>query len=272
MEYFKSKGILSIEIMPEKNTLFYNIDVNGNPVSLTLPTDSVIGKSAYENGSWDKDKIKYFTRCAKEFEKILLVDVGANIGLFSRQCIAAIENLDTIFVYEPHIANFNLLRRNLENSAIDIKLINAALSEHDGQEQFYEDTRNCGNYSLVKGAMWDNPSHNLSFVNVIDAVNEQKKWQKLNLPIFYKSDTQGFDEVIATRYDTEFWDYVACASFELWRIEKPDIDLDKFVIMLDQFPYKSFQHSNKLVTNKDVLDYMHGKDGEHEDLLCWKIK
>jgi FkbM family methyltransferase len=267
----KTNGIISIEVMPKQNGSFYIKDLNNDPISLNLPTDSIIGNTAFEKQSWDLDKINFFYTQALKHDKIILIDVGANIGLFSRQCISAINNIEMIFAYEPSRQNYKLLQHNLHNAKVTVSLINSALSNTEGEATLYEDKRNCGNYSLNKSAMYDHPEYTTSTINVINALNEQLKWESLNRPIFYKSDTQGFDELIATTYNTKFWEKVECASFELWRIEKPELNKDKFIQILNQFPNKSFQYGNKsLLSNDEILNYMSGKDGNHEDLLCWK--
>lgn len=274
MDIFQSlrdRGIISIEMMPNEYGGFHISNIYDEAISLTLPTDSIIGKTAFEQQSWDTDKINFFQTHSLKYEKVVLIDVGANVGLFSRQCIAALSNLETIFAYEPHRINYSILCRNLSNTKVHISLINAALSNHDGEVELYLDSRNCGNYSLNKGAMWDHPEYTTSTIKVIDASKEQIKWANHDAPIFYKSDTQGFDELIATTYDIDIWKKVQCASFELWRVDKPEFDKDKFVEMLNQFPNKGFQYGNRnSLTNNEILDYLSGRDGDHEDLLCWK--
>lgn len=267
----KDHRISSIEIMPVLNDAFYTLDINGNSKSISLPTDGIIGKTTFENNCWDREKINFFHLHSQRYDKIVLVDVGANVGLFSRQCVSAMNNIQMIFAYEPQRVNFSLLQRNLTDIQVKTLIVNAALSNKDEETILFEDQRNCGNYSLNKGAMWDHPEYKTSTVKVIDALSEQLKWTEIDKPIFYKSDTQGFDELIATTYDTDFWSKVECASFELWRVNKPELNTDKFIQMLNQFPNKSFQYENRnSLTNEDVLNYISGTDGNHEDLLCWK--
>lgn len=267
----KNLRVSSIELVPTPNDSFYTLDINECPKNIFLPTDSIIGKTAFETNCWDPQKIDFFHLHSLRHTKIVLIDVGANVGLFSRQCISSINNIEIIFAYEPNKVNYNILERNLKDVKVNTVLVNAALSNKEEETVLYEDPRNCGNYSLNKGAMWDISEYNTSTIKSINALHEQSKWTKTNSPIFYKSDTQGFDELIATTYDTEFWSKVECASFELWRIKKPELNKDKFIQMLDKFPNKSFQYGNKSsLTNEEILNYMSGTDGNHEDLLCWK--
>jgi hypothetical protein len=44
-------------------------------------------------------------------ESALLVDVGANVGLFSRQCLSLTPRIATLYAYEPHSSNFSLVRK-----------------------------------------------------------------------------------------------------------------------------------------------------------------
>lgn len=267
----KNRRVLSIELMPILNDAFYTLDINGNPKSISLPTDGIIGKTAFDQNCWDREKINFFHLHSQRYDKLVLVDVGANVGLFSRQCISALNNIEVIYAYEPHKVNFSILQKNLSDVRVKSVLINAAISDKDEETTLFEDQRNCGNYSLNKGAMWDHPEYTTSVVKVINALGEQSKWTAIDKPVFYKSDTQGFDELIATTYDTDFWSKVECASFELWRVDKPELNTDKFIQMLNQFPNKTFQYENRnSLTNQEILNYMSGRDGNHEDLLCWK--
>jgi FkbM family methyltransferase len=197
------------------------------------------------------------------------VDVGANVGLFSRQLASKSKNIKQAFLYEPHPENFEFLKRNLTRWEISPNLINAAISDMAGTLDFYEDPTNCGNYSLNVAAMPE--VRGQIQVTVIQAQIEEEKWLTSGMPIFYKSDTQGFDEKIAANLSLKFWGEVRCAAFELWRINKPEFDIQKFAAVLDSFPYMVFESNpNTLVKAHDVLTYINGTDRKYDDLLCWR--
>jgi FkbM family methyltransferase len=180
------------------------------------------------NKVWDRKKLEFFSAQAKKYEKSVLVDVGANLGLFTRQLATSTKTIIKAYCYEPHPRNFEMLQKNLGpwNNA---QLINAALSSEIGTLEFYVDPENTGNYSLNKSVM-PHGEHSVISVSVRRAAVEEKNWVSLNEPILYKSDTQGFDEIIAKDLSLNFWSTVKCASLELWRVAKPKFDETKFLV------------------------------------------
>ena len=259
----------SIEIIPPKNSAFSLISENRS-LPLSLPTDSIIGRKAFLEKEWDPRKIDFFvSRANAVAQPICLIDVGANVGLFARQCAARMPHIHEAYLYEPHPHNFELLERNLAAWSISSRLINAAIAEKNSVMHFYEDPDNCGNYSLNLAAMPQ--EYNVCTVTAIAAADEERTWLAHGYPVFYKSDTQGYDEVIAVNLSLFFWQRVHCAAFELWRIAKPDYDQQKFIRILDSFPFKSFESDpTQLLNTSDVLEFISHRDGLFNDLLCWR--
>jgi FkbM family methyltransferase len=263
-------GLRSLELLPDVDSALRLISKDKSEIPLTLPADEVIGLSTFLAKQWDLKKVNFFVKLANATDSDLcLVDVGANVGLFSRQFGSQCKKIMSAYLYEPHPENYDYLRRNLAEWDVGPTLINAALSDIAGRLAFYEDPTNCGNNSLNVSAMPSNRSQ--IDVEVLVAEIEERRWLASGLPIFYKSDTQGFDEKIAASLTLNFWSNVRCACFELWRIEKPEFDRDKFAAVLGSFPNRVFESNpNTLVGVTDVLHYLDGKDGKFDDLLCWR--
>ncbi len=264
-------GVRSIELIPARGSPLSLIS-NHRDLPLTLPTDDCIGCSTFLNGSWDIGKVNFFNAVSQRIDRdICLIDIGANVGLFSRQCASKIMTIREVFAYEPHHENFEILKRNLSDWGARTHLINAGISNQSGKMELYEDSTNCGNYSFNLASV--PPNHQKSLVDVLDGANEQIKWLESarDNAIFYKSDTQGFDELIATTFGMQFWDTVACAAFELVRIKKPHYDVLKFKKIIDQFPNRAFDDDiSRNVSSADVVEYLDSEDGSYKDLLLWK--
>jgi FkbM family methyltransferase len=263
----QAHGLQALEFIPPVNSPL-SLALEGARQPVWVTADEGVGIITFVNKVWDRKKLEFFTDQAKKYEKIVLVDVGANVGLFTRQLATSNKNLIKAYCYEPHPRNFEMLQKNLSpwNNA---QLINSALSNEIGTLEFYVDPENAGNYSLNKSAMV-NEEHSVISVSVNRAADEEKNWLSLNEPILYKSDTQGFDEIIATDLSLNFWSTVRCASLELWRVAKPDFDETKFVDILDLFPFKAFEKNPQAMVSSDaILDYCKGLDGECDDVLCW---
>jgi FkbM family methyltransferase len=259
----------SIEVLPPLGSPL-SLIIDKERVPLTLPTDSVIGYGTFITKQMEFQKVLLLAKHAANLSgSICLIDVGANVGLFSRQCAAKIETIGSAFLYEPHPLNFEFLKRNIAQWDIEKRLVNAALSDVAGNLDFFEDETNCGNYSLNESAV---PGSNANIkVVVLSAQSEEMKWVDSGMPIYYKSDTQGFDEKIATALSMHFWHKVNFAVFELWRIQKPPFDVEKFREILTSFPNRRFEDNiNENLEPSAVLSYLSGDDRNHKDLICWR--
>src|SRR5262249_25283316 len=149
-----------------------------------------------------------------------------------------------------------------------------ALANTAGTQDFYLDPGNSGNFSLNRAAM--PAQHAATRVETRDVAAECEAWLSSDRRIFYKSDTQGFDELIATTIRPEVWPRVAAGIMELWRIEKPRFDRQRLGQVLDQFPNKIFlanadlNVTEKPVTTAEVLEFIDSTDHKHRDLGFWR--
>lgn len=261
-------GLRSLEVMPEASSPFHLVH-EGKPLPVHLPCDAVIGVHAFLMKSWDEGKPKFLMQFAQGLtDGAVLVDVGANVGLFSRQCLSLMPNLREVHCYEPHPGNHEMLQRNL-GMLPHAHLVNLGLSTESGAISFYEDPSNVGNYSLNLKAM--PPVYRESKVEVVNAATQEDRWLASGRPIFYKSDTQGHDELIATALSDHFWSQVKVGFFELWRLEGKTFDRARFARILDGFPYKVFEKAPTVnVTTAEVMTYLEGVDGAFDDLLFWR--
>ena len=236
-----------------------------------VPLDYAIAPSVIAGHRWDYFEIEFARRVLpSSLGAFMLVDIAANVGLFTRQMLAAFDQIADIYVYEPDRENFKYLTRNLQAYAKPKKR-NYALGARDETVEFYRDWSNSGNYSLIKSAMPLDNSFDKTTIDVRAARQESKEWLSSGLPIFYKSDTQGHDETIATSADFEVWRSVFAAIFELWRIDKPEFSLDAFRLIMDQFSNRTFlQEPGRMLTTDEVMAYIQGRDGQYRDLGLWK--
>jgi len=105
-------------------------------------------------------------------------------------------------------------------------------------------------------------------VPVRKAADEAADWRRRRLSIFYKSDTRGHDEIIATNIGLKFWDAVFIGTIEIWRIEKPAWPVEKFRVVLDKFPNKIFKGPPGMaLSTGQVLVFACGSDGSDADIV-----
>src|SRR5271168_4759033 len=100
--------VRSVEIAPKLGTPLYLPFAPG--ATCRVPLDYVIAPSVIINHAWDSEIIKLSRGIiADRLQEAVLVDIGANTGMFSRQMLAASPEFRQTFVYEPHPENFKCL-------------------------------------------------------------------------------------------------------------------------------------------------------------------
>ena len=258
-----------------------DLKVRGQLVQLTAPgalgevddtllffDDNAIGWQCRVKAEWDIQSVRRFSSHIKSGRRYTLVDVGANIGLFSRQLVKLTDSVEKIICVEPDRDNFRVLKYNMSSIGIQADLQNYALSRSNGVGKLLRDLENTGNYSLNKDAMRNRPFNE---ANV--ETRSTFEWASKNLSgaeaILWKSDTQGFDELIVSLMPMDVWMRVNVALLEMWRIEKPEYDREEFRAKLADFPYRQLGDEEN-VSVDDILDYLRGNDWAFKDLLLWR--
>jgi hypothetical protein len=120
------------------------------------------------------------------------------------------------------------------------------------------------------------PKYFKTTVETKDVAVESAAWAKGGRRIFYKSDTEGFDELIATAILPEVWRHIFAGFIEIWRIKKPPIDTKVLASILDSFPNKIFlanpdtRVTETRVSTAEVLSYVEVNDRTHVDFGFWR--
>jgi len=239
--------------------------------TILLPTDGVMFPLVAAHGGWGLETLDFFGRHIDASRSYTLLDIGANVGLFSRQVALRHPNIARILGVEPEPRNFRVLQYNLAGLAPGrCMLWNLALSDAPGQAQFFCDRDNSGNYSLNPDAMRDRP-----FDTVTVQCVATDAWMRAHIPLqdgtrlLWKSDTQGSDELIISRTPQEVWDRIDAAIVELWRIRKPAFDRATFLRRIDDFAHKSIGIGHAHTTH-DIAVFLDGEDWKHADLYLWR--
>jgi FkbM family methyltransferase len=264
-------GLTSLEFKPR----------DGSPLrdransTVKLVADRMMCPIALGRHRWQIEELEFAKRVCFGPDPITLIDIGANMGLFSRQLLIAIPSIAEVYAYEPERENFACLSHNLAPFDCKVNTIEAAISDSIGQADFYIDPTNSGNYSLAASAM--PPSHTKIVVKTVNASNESAVWLEGQNCIFYKSDTEGLDEWVATLIRPEFWRRVFAGMIELWNIaKKPPLNSAALSFMLDNFPNKVFlanadtKVSQVAVSTADILNYISSGAQPHRDLAFWR--
>jgi FkbM family methyltransferase len=237
--------------------------------TIVAPIDNVILPALFDEARWQLEHVKRAAQVLDASRKYALIDIGANIGLFSRQFLNAFPNISPCICVEPDADNFAALEYNLRKfDHRDIRLFNVALDAVDGAATLYRDDENIGNYSLnanaVQGCQFDERQ-----VRTADA----RTWAAENIlnigELVVKIDTQGWDEAIVARMPSELWSKVVFACIEIWRIDKPGFDAKRLRRVIEAFPNRSFSGAVNCDIDQ-IIDYAAGTDRRFQDLLLWR--
>jgi len=121
----------------------------------------------------------------------LMVDVGANYGIFSLNAAKLVGKAGRVLAFEPAQSNFSTLEKNLGlNEATQVRAFRMALSDKPGTLRLYHDpdpTRN----SLAPGA--NAQDFEEVEVKTLDAVLSANAVSRID---FVKIDVEGADELV----------------------------------------------------------------------------
>ena len=163
-----------------------------------------------------------------------------------------------MFAYEPEPLNFSCLTHNLEPFRDKVVANKVALSNETGIAAFYLNPEHTGNFSLSPDAV--PTDHSKISVDARDVAVESAAWMEGGRRIFYKSDTEGFDEVVASRIKREVWPHIFAGIIEILSVKKPSFDETTFRAFLDTVPNKVFLGNPKQIpetpaSTADVLSH-----------------
>ena len=174
--------------------------------------------------------IKYL----KNKNPLTILDIGANIGLFSLNIIAELSQAK-IYSFEPGPHQFNLFQKTISNNKLlnTIELSNIALSNKSGIVSFAtHDSKDVSGDGFI-----DTGRAGKSTIIEVQTTTLDKWWKEKKCPIidFIKIDTEGAELLILE------------GGIDLIKSSHPIIFLEIFEGNLVNYPYKAI----------DVLSFIH---------------
>jgi FkbM family methyltransferase len=248
--------------------------------TILLPFDQAIFPLVVADSGWSLDTLEFLEQRIDPAKTYVTVDIGANVGLYTRQIAFRFPNLRRCLCIEAEPGNFRALQYNVASLLGDRAILwNVALSDSDGEVPFFRDDTNFGNYSLNNHAIRGQPFDTITVQSVAT-----DRWMREHIRLepddrlVWKSDTQGYDELIISLTPLDIWDRVDVAIVELWRIKKPFFDQADFCRRIEAFPYKAIRRieANKPIgtgnrnTAAEILEYLNGDDYGYADLYLWR--
>ena len=208
-----------------------NIPLGKKGENIKLFFDQIITPNVIKNGSWEIFIINFIKKFSKKKISYSFIDIGANIGLISRQILNSDIKIKDVFCFEPEINNFLLLKKNI-NFFKKSFFFNFALGNtKKNKAKLYLDPLNKGNYSLSK----DNTKHqhcNIKIVNANTIIKKLIKNNKIN-HIIYKSDTQGKDIEIFLSLEADILKKIRIICIEISNFNFNNIDFLSRILDFD---------------------------------------
>lgn len=229
-------------------TLNNNTPLGKKNEKLILPLDEIITPRIFKNEQWDYFIIKFIKKNIK-YKNNYFFDIGANVGLISRQLQKLDLKIKNYFCFEPEKNNFNILSKNLINKKT--YLYNFGLASKNKKTKIFDNKLNKSDKSVHfdKNVVTKN---NLSKIILKDSNIVFKKIihdKKVN-HIIYKSDTQGMDEEIFLNLDYEILDKIYLLILEISNFKFILKNLDKFLNKLENFRFISTENQSDITLDE----------------------
>lgn len=104
---------------------------------------------------FERTELELFRKTIKP--GMTVVDIGANIGLYTIVAARLVGERGKVFAYEPEPENFNLLKRNVEaNMLSSVILSQVAVADRAGTASLYLDPDNKGSHSFAQSGITRN--------------------------------------------------------------------------------------------------------------------
>tara|TARA_B100001059_G_C17660632_1_gene489279 strand:+ start:64 stop:909 length:846 start_codon:yes stop_codon:yes gene_type:complete len=229
-------------------TLNNNTPLGEKNEKLILPLDEIITPRIFKNEQWDYFIIKFIKKNIK-YKNNYFFDIGANVGLISRQLQKLDLNIKNYFCFEPEKNNFNILSKNLINKKI--YLYNFGLASKNKKTKIFVNKLNKSDNSIYLNN-YVGTKNNLSKIILKDSNIVFKKIiddKKIN-HIIYKSDTQGMDEEIFLNLDYEILDKIYLLILEISNFKFISKNLDKFLDNLKNFRFISTENQSDITLDE----------------------
>jgi len=199
---------------------------------LFLLFDNIITPKVLLNGYWDVFVINFIKENTKKNNNYYFVDIGSHIGLITRQVANLNIKIKKFFCFEPLKLHFNLLKKNC-SFIKKINFYNYAIGVKKDKKKIYTNKLNSGNSSLIR----INKSQ-YQYTFVLEANTTLKKIIKDNhiqKNIIYKSDAEGFDEMIFLSLEQNIIKKIDIAILEISNFKFLLKNLNTFVNKIKNF-------------------------------------
>ena len=225
--------------------------------------DQIITPNILKKGKWDYFIIKFICKYIKnKTNQFSFIDLGSNIGLITRQLYLKKPDIKNFHCIEPEKENYNILLNNLD-SVKNVYTYNYALTNQEsGIKKIYLNKNNFGDFSLLK-----NFNKTTTYINTLNAssfFNKIISKHKIN-KIIYKSDTQGFDEMIVLSLSKKILDKIDMMILEISNFNYLKKNILQFFTLIENYNVKENDIGKKI--DKEQIKKMISDEVEFNLLL-----
>ncbi len=240
-------------------------------VYVEAPRDGTVFKSIRAVGSYAIEESifikKALIRVSGECSEVLLVDIGANIGLVTMQAMYQSRTRNDVLLFEPIPQHVAALRSNLSQISGKVTINQFALSDKDGTTIMYTEMANRGNSSTLKSVIPDGDFTSTQ-VRLVNTTPVFSALEDAYSRFVIKSDTQGMDAMILSRIPESIWKKTTAAVIEVWAlIEINESDVDVLLKKISHFEVLSWSSDlENTITIKEIKEFWLGRTGDWRNL------
>jgi FkbM family methyltransferase len=242
--------------------------------TVRLPMDGIIGPRTLAHGHWHDEHAAHIRSRLPRYGtgRHVLVDVGANIGLVTRQLLASQpEAWAGALCFEPEAGNLARLRWNVAPLP-QVRVEPFAVSDGDGTATLHVDTGNAGDCSLLElPASHARQGVQTQQVQLISGAEAWERIRALQGPgqrLVWKSDTQGHDITIVAAMPPAMWAEVDIAMIEVRAVDVAPGVVDRFLQVAAGFVSRLVvKHGERTITMDELERFCRSKSGSEFDLL-----
>jgi len=201
--------------------------------NLVVPLDEIIAPRIFKNANWDYFICEFIKKNINNEENHFF-DIGANIGLITRQLQNLNINIKNYYCFEPEVNSFNILKENIKNKST--YFFNYGLSSKNSTEQLFVNPLNKSDHSIFL-KNYNNNEGKIINIDLRDSNEVLKKiiYENKIQNIIYKSDTQGLDEEILLNLNDEIFSKINLLIIEISNFDYISKNIDLFFDKMQKF-------------------------------------
>lgn len=200
----KNLSIKKLVIELQKNCL-----LGKKKDKIYLIPDEIVTPYVLKNTCWDYELIHFIKKNIKNKNNIFM-DIGANVGLISKQLLTSNIDIKKILCFEPDKNTFECLEKNLSNNKI-VNNYNFGLGLKTMNLKLYKNQMNSGDSSFIKKTK----IYEICKIKNINLFLKKNYRIINNNYLIYKSDTQGMDEELFTGVEDKYFKKIRIAIIEI---------------------------------------------------------